>query len=314
MNIFQEYQKDLTKVSEWLPWASMPMAGVVENKDHSFLGAFIYPGETKFDSVCLAKIILELGSGWGLWCENRQGRCYVAFSWLPKAGSEETASQFDQSLNALAEALPFQRLYTGELLQYLFESIAIQKQIVFPDIPMYLDALLSIDQTYKLNPQEIHVDEYQITVFVLTGFLEESAGRLYGFLRKNGIPFRSVRRFLSLTPDEATEEANRYMAGWCRNRRTIAPLLAYEDNPQKLCGFYAHLLVHWNTKKEVLDNQSRRIKEFLIAEGQLAHAEHAQPELWFAAVPGNFRAYLVAPILQLDDAGRLFLGEEGALV
>ena len=314
MNIFQEYQKDLTKVAEWLPWASMPLAGVVENKDHSFLGAFFYSCEVKFDGGYLAQQIREWGSGWGIWCENRQGRYYVAFSWLPKAIHEDTAGQFDQTLNELTETLPLQRLYTGELLQYLFESIAIQKQIVFPGIPMYLDALLSLEQTYKLNPQEIYIDEFQIAVLVLNGFMEEGVGRLYAFLRSNAISFRSVRRFLFLTADEAMEEANRYMAGWCHNHRTIAPLLAYEDNPQKMCGFYAHLLVHWNMETEALARQSQQIKAFLISEGQLAHAEHAQLELWFAAVPGNFRAYLLAPMLQLDDIGVLFLGEEGAPV
>lgn len=314
MNIFQEYQRDLTKVAEWLPWASMPLAGVVENKDHSFLGAFFYSCEVKFDSDYLAQQIREWGSGWGIWCENRQDRCFVAFSWLPKAIHEDPAGQFDQTLNELAETMPLQRLYTGELLQYLFESIAIQKQIAFPAIPMYLDALLSLDQTYKLNPQEIYIDGFQIAVLVLNGFMEGEAGRLYAFLRSNAIPFRSVRRFLFLTADEATEEANRYMAGWCKNRRTIAPLLAYEDTPQKLCGFYAHLLVHWNRDGEALARQSRQIKEFLISAGHLANAEHAQPELWFAAIPGNFRAYLLAPMLQLDDIGMLFLGAERASV
>lgn len=314
MKTFQEYQANLTKVAEWLPWAAMPLAGVVENKDHSFLGAFAYSCDAVFDSACLCRELQALGSGWGIWSDNRQGRCYVAFSWLPQAVSDDTAGHFDQVLETLAEHLPLERLYAGELLQYLFESIAIKKQIAFPDIPMYLDALLSLGQTYKLKPQEINVDGYSVIVLVLNGFLEECAGRLYSFLRERAIPFRSVRRFLLLTAVEADEEANRYMAGWCKNHKTIAPLLAYEANPRKPCGFYAHLLVHWNTEEDELVRQSMLIKEFLRAQGQLVHCEHAQPELWFAAVPGNFRAYLVAPMLQIDDVKVLFSGEAGAPV
>lgn len=315
MKTFQEYQADLTKVAEWLPWASMPLAGVVENKDHSFVGAFSYPCDAVFDGACLCRELQALGSGWGIWSDNRQGRCYVAFSWLPpQAVSDNAAGHFDRVLETLAEHLPLERLYAGELLQYLFESIAIKKQITFPDIPMYLDALLSLGQTYKLKPQEINVDGYWVTVLVLNGFLEECAGKLYLFLREKAIPFRSVRRFLLLTATEADEEANRYMAGWCKNHKTIAPLLAYEANPQKPCGFYAHLLVHWNTEEDELVRQSMLIKEFLRAQGQLVHCEHAQLELWFAAVPGNFRAYLVAPMLQIDDVKVLFSGEEGVSV
>jgi hypothetical protein len=314
MKTFQEYQEDLTKVAEWLPWASMPLVGVVENKDHSFLGAFSYPCDAVFDSACLSRELQALGSGWGIWSDNRQGRCYVAFSWLPQAASDDAAGHFDRVLETLAEHLPLERLYAGELLQYLFESIAIKKQIAFPDIPMYLDALLSLGQTYKLKPREINVDGYSVTVLVLNGFLEECAGRLYSFLREKAISFRSVRRFLLLTAAEAAEEANRYMAGWCRNHRTIAPLLAYEANPQKPCGFYVHLLVLWSGERAALARQSIEIKEFLLERGQLAHCEHAQPELWFAAVPGNLRAYLVAPMLQIDDLRVLFLSEEGSPV
>ncbi|BBB92482.1 MAG TPA: hypothetical protein PKA28_04390 [Methylomusa anaerophila] len=312
MKRFQEYQEDLTRVAEWLPWAAMPLAGVVENKDHSFLGAFSYPCDAVFDRACLCRELQALGSGWGLWCENRDGRRYAAFSWLPQAPGDDDAGHFDRVLARLAEQLPLRRLYAGELLQYLFESIATKKEMAFPAIPMYLDALLSLGQTYKLKPQEIHVDGLQVTVIVLNGFLEECVGRLYAFLSEKTIPFRSVRRFLLLTEAEAAEEANRYMAGWCKNRKTIAPLLAYEDNPQKPCGFYAHLLVHWCSERAALVQQSGEIKKFLLEQGLLAHSEHLQPELWFAAVPGNFRAYLVAPMLQIDDVSILFGGETGA--
>jgi hypothetical protein len=314
MKTFKEFQEDLTKVAEWLPWASMPLVGVVENKDHSFLGAFSYSCEAVFDSDCLCQQLQALGSGWGIWCENRQGRYYAAFSWLPQAASEDAAGYFDRVLESLAEQLPLQRLYAEDLLQYLFESIAIDKQIAFPDIPIYLDVLLSAGQTYRLNPLEIRVDGYVVTVLVLNGFLEECADRLYSFLKEKSIPFRSVRRFLPLTVAEAAKEANRYMAGWCQNRKTIAPLLAYEVNPRKPCGYYTHLLVHWNVERGALTRQSMQVREFLRAQGQLVHCEHAQPELWLAAVPGVFRAYIVAPMLQLYDVKVLFVGEEGASV
>lgn len=331
MNYFKEYDDSEENMSCWLPWACQAGDGVIVNKDDSLIGVFIYAKNEKQDEKGLQVFLRGLGTGWSWWSERQStaegGKNYVVLCWTPKKvnnrvvnlpetlSEQECAKQlvvaFQCVLNECALAcvgLAKLRQIKGlELLQYLHATVtpgggAINK----PEIPLYLDALLSQQNHYSVDSQSVQVNEQHIQAIQIFGFMaKETMLSLFAFLEER-CAYRFVRRLLCFDDVAARREAARYMKGWCTGRKSILPALDYEYNSGKICGNLTSTLLIWHENPKELEAICGNVREYLDRAGELSLIEkYHLADVWMGTLPGMFRCNLVTPLAELDHAAML---------
>lgn len=332
MNYFKEYDDSEENMSCWLPWACQAGDGVIVNKDDSLIGVFIYAkNEKQEEGKRLQAFLRSLRTGWIWWSERQStaesSKNYIVLCWNPKKVNnrvinlpktlleQECAKQlevpFQSVLNECALACgglaKLRQLKGLELLQYLHDTVtpgggANNK----PEIPLYLDALLSQQNHYSVDSQSVQVNEQHIQAIQIFGFMaKETMLSLFAFLEER-CAYRFVRRLLCFDDVAARREAARYMKGWCTGRKSILPALDYEYNPEKLCGILTNTLLVWHEDAEKLEHICGEIQETLDSAGELSVIEkYRLSDVWMGTLPGMFRCNLVTPLAELDHAAML---------
>jgi hypothetical protein len=335
MNYFKEYGDSQKKICRWLPWACLVSPDAVENKDGSFVGAFEYT-EKNGDNQNVIKSARELpllfGSGWVWWAERRyaQGSYInnIALCWNPRVESgglvnypkeldlpkdiSSPQTAFMHTLNYLETALSnltdIKRLRDLSLLQFLHDAVTPDSgDIVLPEIPLYLDALLSQDSFYSISNSGLSINGKHLKIISLLGFTA-GGGALFTFLEKRRYKYRFVRRFVFFSMDDARKEARRYMTGWCEGRKSVLTALDFSYSPDKARGLLANTLIVWHEDMETLLEICGEIRSYLDKEGIMSTIEEAnQVDVWLGSLPAMFRCNIAPPLVEFDNPALLFL-------
>ncbi|MDR1701523.1 MAG: hypothetical protein LBR56_01955 [Sporomusaceae bacterium] len=337
MNYFKEYDDTYQKMSRWLPWACLVSPGVVENKDGSFVGAFLYTEKKSGDNPAAIKIVREVlrafGSGWVWWTQRRytpEGvQNHIALSWnprlengcfvnyprvivnLPKDHADPKLA-FIYALNWLEKFLNYQvdirQLRDLELLQFLHDTVTPDITVItMPEIPLYLDALLSQNNSYNISNSGLRVNNIHVKIISLLGFMDDGR-ELFAFLENFQYKYRFVRRLVFFSREDACKEAKRYMNGWCEERKSILTALDYSYNVDKVYGYFTNTLILWNEGLALLQEICCSVQLYLENKGILSIIEEPnQVDVWLGSLPAMFRCNITPPLLELDDAAALLL-------
>ena len=123
--------------------------------------------------------------------------------------------------NLLTTTLPeMERLQDGELLTFLHDSVSIKRQkIGLPEVPMYLDALLTdMPLTGGLDPK---LGDYWIQAITIVGFPQNSRPGLLDGLNRLPFEYRWVTRFIFLDPADAEKQIKGYQQRWLSLRKSL---------------------------------------------------------------------------------------------
>lgn len=333
MNFFKEYDDSQKNMSRWLPWACLVSEGVVANKDGSFLGVFSYEKkEQQEEGRALQVILRNLGTGWSWWSERKNtaagDKNYIVLCWNPRKtkghilnlpGAQSLQIEpmclevaFQSILNAcpiICDGLAkLRQLKSIELMQYLHDTVTPSgSAIMLPKLYLYLDALLSQQNSYRVDCQNVKINKHHIQAIQIFGFItEDNLRALFAFLKERNCEFRFVRRLLCFDDISARKEVKRYMKGWFAGRKSIMPALNYEYNPEKLCGILTNTLLVWHEDAEKLEQICGEIQATLDSAGELSVIEKYRiSDVWMGTLPGMFRSNLTTPLVELDDAAAL---------
>ena len=178
---WKEFDLSNNTVADWLPWGGLTLPHVVQEKDGSYFGVIRYKA---LPEDCVEKIeIPSFKEGWSLWLERQhvplqEDGLYIVLCWNPfinKAGyavnrlnkeiivkAEDAGIYFATVLDDFAETIG--KVTEADVLEYQdvidFMSFAIsynEQKIIMPEVPLYLDALLSQDLDLNLSGNSIEM-------------------------------------------------------------------------------------------------------------------------------------------------------------
>ena len=169
--MLEDYELDYGKPYAWLSWGGLILPEVVRNKDGSLMG-FVRYG----NGGGAGKLGMDYPEGWAMWLDKqhlqggealtlcllwnpmKKGKSSVAWNGY---GSEqvEAGKKVDHFLRVLLklekEAASLSAgsrvLRLGDVLTYLKTALQmVPEEVPMPDVPLYLDAVLSRDMDMKL--------------------------------------------------------------------------------------------------------------------------------------------------------------------
>lgn len=325
----KEYDVDLTKLYEWLPWGGLVYPSVVRNKDGSLMG-FMEAEQKK-----LTAMDMELPNGWAVWMERQhfsgKSTHIMTLFWNPFADKrtgivrnslegrllrlEQAEAYFISVLNSFGARI----MENEEVLSYLGSvlrgepfSIGMLKE------PLYLDAILSKDVDFRVFGKStplknaLSINGRFVTALTPLGYPRMPImGILFRAFRD--FDYRFVRRFIFMDKDTADKELKGYMKNWCRGRQSVKSFLL-ERLDNAYWGIYTNTFIFQFPEDERKENETY-IKEVLETM-DLPHImeDFNRKHAWWAAIPGIHQAGLTSPVKGIGRFADLLLDTEDEYV
>ncbi len=320
---WKEYDLSNNTVADWLPWGGLTLPHVVQEKDGSYFGVIRYKALPEGEKAEIKLPVFR--EGWSLWLERQHvpmgvDGLYIVLCWNPfinKAGyavnrlnkeiivkAEDAGIYFatvlDDFAQNLGEVTEAKVLEYQDVIDFMSFAIAFNEQkIIMPEVPLYLDALLSQDLDLNLAGNSIEIGGKETVVVSLASPLplKQEETLLHAVDR---LPFRFVQRLLLMGPEKAEKKLLGYMSKWCGGRNSVKKLIK-EPLLGEFTGLYASnlfLLTDKGHGKEI----ERYIREVLNRLETLYIVEdYNRKDVWWGSLPGLFRANLTPP--QMSFAG-----------
>lgn len=316
-----------TDIEEWIPWGGIVHPNVVRQKDGSLFGIIQY--EVYDDDIEERIDVHELRRGWSIWMEHQHDAStdtdqeFIVLCWNPWYSSSRLAVENDIGPRKISKnhtveyfavilqgfLAEIQKVTEAKLLEYqkiidfLSFSISIgQEHIEMPEVPLYLDALLSQDLDFKFGGNSIAINDHRIVTLTLPEMIDPS--QMFSYVRK--INYRYVRRLLCFNDREAKHDFYSYVRNWCPDRKLIKRL-ELDGVLGNLNGYYQEnffFLVHQRDYKDFLvflKDRLRDMKTIYIIES------FNLKEVFWGSLPGLFLANAKPPIIGFDSLDEILL-------
>lgn len=298
-----EYYIDEQDVREWLPWGGLVRENVVRNKDGSFFGVLSYEKA----SVSMPALILP--RGWSIWSEEQHGissnenQLFFVICWNPfwerisdaaenalgnrKIIRKQAPDYFAEELARIANIIPScQVLKYQEIVDFLSWALSFgEHHVPMPAIPLYFDILLANEIEAKFEGNGLSILGKSVKVLSLPSSPRD---KYLDFLRKglSDIPYRYVRRLLTMDTEAAQDEIKAYTKGWCSSRGYIKRFIM-QGILLKMNGYYNEQIIFSLSDDAYLEYIHRLMSKLqlpYILEG------YNLKDVWWGSLAGCFRA------------------------
>ena len=331
MGTFQEYCIDDKDVSEWLSWGGLVHKNVLKNKDGSMLGVLEYTPLSSSDNKKIGN--REYLNGWSFWFEKQhdmvQDRFFMVVCWNPFFNSDHKAENtighilvsehklipyFANELQHFADSISFATdckvlEYQG-ILDFLFFSLSFNNSDcpIMPDVPLYIDALLSQDLDIKFEENDILIQGKRLLALTLPDIPDDATMEtLYKAFTK--LSYRYVRRILCFSEEEATQEFDRYTNKWCSGRKSIMKAIN-NGILSHINGYYSNCFFFLLDKDEYEKIVSYCEKVMDILQRVYIIESYNLKDIWWGSLAGLFRANITDPIMGFDSIDELLCHQE----
>lgn len=317
----REYNVDITRFEEWLPWGGLTLPHVIENKDGSYISILEYE-PYPYDAPDLP--LPEFPRGWAVWVERqhfaRVSKDYIVLTWNPfklntgrikntlgkpilaqdsrRYFGKETKA-IEQKLNAITKV---RLLEYQELLDFLSFTLSFRPHTAeMPEVPLYLDVLMSQDLDLRFGDNSIGLGEEKFIVCSLLG-MPDLEKLFKGF---HSISYRHVRRMLCVNKYQADKLTKKYINGWCVNRRYVKKAIINGLTEGNFCGCYSEYFIFLFDDKD-FDNFSGYMTELLMKiQASFRIESYSFKDIWWGSLPGIFRADIQYPVVYFRNLGEL---------
>lgn len=214
-----------------------------------------------------------------------------------------------------------------DLLQFARFCITGQNHpIRLPDIPMYLDAIVTAEFHHGLTPL---VDNRHVAIVAIDGFPAESWPGILNALDLMPLSYRWSSRFVFLDAVEARQQLERTRKKWLQKVRPLmdqlfqmqsgaidqdAALMVAETedaiaaaNSQLVAyGYYTSVVVLFDADQFRLDEHAELVRRLVQAEGFGARIETLNAtEAFLGSLPGNWYANIREPLVNTRNLADL---------
>ena len=317
----KEYNVDTTRFEEWLPWGGLTLPHVIENKDGSFVAILEYE-PYPHDAPELP--LPEFPRGWAVWVERqhfaRMSKDYIVLAWNPfklntgrvkntlgkpiktpdcrRYFGKETKA-IEEKLNTVTKA---RLLEYQELLDFLSFTLSFKPHTAeMPEIPMYLDVLMSQDLDLRFGDNSIGLGDEKFIVCSLLG-MPDLEKLFKGF---NAVSYRHVRRMLCVNKVQADKITKKYMSGWCANRRYVKKGLIDGLTEGTFCGCYSEYFIFLFDDKNFTNFSSYMTELLKKVQASFRIENYNLKNIWWGSLPGIFRADIQYPVVYFKNLGDL---------
>lgn len=304
---FKEYTIDDKAVHEWLPWGGLTKPYVVQQKDGSFFSII------KYEPYILTNKIKyrDYKRGWIIWCEKQHkdniDEYYLVVCWNPfnnnkleKSNSkEENLEYFFREMKAIEEEM--RRLTSCKLLTYQevlnFLSFTLsfgEDHVLMPEIPLYLDVLLSQNIKIDFTDNGLNINDKNIMVLSLTANpAEKDLNNIFELFVT--LPYRYVRRMLLLDKKSTEDNMGKYMNRWCSSRFKMKKRIL-DGLISNLNGYYSET-IFVSIAQDIYEEIAFQVTNYLDKSGisYLLESYNAK-DIWWGSIAGIFRANITPPI------------------
>ena len=233
-------------LEDWLPWGGIVYPSVMKQKDGSLFSIIEYKPYTLVmdDLETSPAEVVPFRRGWVLWSEHQHvaggdSHDYLILLWNPFYGERKYVS------NALAgkvdknKTIPYFVTVADKMLKLLqtyTEARLLEYQEIMdvlsfalsqggdhkemPDVPLYMDALLSEDLHYKFRGNDIYYQDKQL--FLCSFFAPENMDGIYNYMEE--LTFRHTRRLSLFNQKEARLNFLKYTQRWFPSRKVMRKL------------------------------------------------------------------------------------------
>ena len=319
----KEYEIDDTAVEEWLSWGGLTRPTVLRQKGGSCFSVIEYK---VYEKSLLTKTMEfpKFQRGWAMWTERQHSeegdRDFVVIFWNPFVNGNyiENAlgkkilkgkfldyfcAEVEKIYKELTKVTTARILEYQELIDFLTYSLTLgEEKVLMPEVPLYLDALLSQDVNFEFKANDILVNGKKIMILSLPTMPE--VFEMFADFEK--INYRYVRRILFFDDKESAEEWKEYSSKWCESRKTMLKKIE-ESVLQEATGYF------WNGFIFHLDEANYEsfrnyVEENLNGRELLYVLEsYNLKDVWWGSLAGMYLANITPPLVGFNSAENLLL-------
>lgn len=218
----------------------------------------------------------------------------------------------------------FSELSDDETLTYLHSTVSTKRhQIVSPDVPMYLDHILT-DQSVEHGLELKLSDDFMRTVSI-KAFPSESFPGILDGLNDLDFPFRWSTRFIFMGHETAKSRIDKIRTAWYAGRKHLTTILKEiasqtesglgessslrrsEDADAAIqlldegvvsFGFFTATLSVWSLDRKIADERINKVISSINRLGFTCHRETINSfEAWLSSIPGHLYANVRKPVV-----------------
>lgn len=325
---WKEYDLQNRTVADWLPWGGIVDPCIVRNKDDSFFGIIEYQ---PYPEAAQDIVLPEFRNGWSIWNEHQHGftpagtsnRYFLVLCWNPfldgqkriinplgpkKIVEDRDKREFRRALDLVARAV--QQVTTCHLLGYqeiinflTFTLSMGEEHVEMPDVPLYLDALLSQDLDIDFSGNNIFLNDKEILVFSLPAMVDDTQQIIIDNSFQK-IPYRHTQRLLLMSEKSARKNLKEYISRWCDGRKSVRKLIT-DGLIGKINGYYSdsYFLLIPKERREDIDRYTRNILDILHISYRME--QYNLKDVWWGSLPGIFRANITPPQTGFSGLGEI---------
>jgi len=187
MSLLKEYEVKNWAVEEWLSWGGITLSNVMQQKGGSCFSVIEYePYERNYLTKKLD--LPNFRRGWAMWNERQHtltgDKDFLVVFWNPfetkiNPNIENTlgdtvkkenfleyfGAEVEKICKAISKVTRAKLLKYQELMNFLTFSLTIEeKEVQMPDVPLYMDALLSQDVQFDFKANDIYINGKKLLV------------------------------------------------------------------------------------------------------------------------------------------------------
>lgn len=250
---------------------------------------------------------------------------------LPKMQkeAEDFLDECEKVMGTLAVKLWIHRLTDSELFSYIKSTVSLNKQnLVYPeDTFFFLDNYLC-DMDVQ-NSQPLKIGDYYASVMGIMDFPNKTYPAIFDALNRTMTEFRWTTRFIPLSKEKSTKEAEKYQNRFYSARKSGMTLFtemamnveidkenkgALEMEAQAsdiqgdialgeyVLGYYTSNLMVWDKKLENAKLKARKLQQVVRSCGfSVKEESFNNTQAWLGMMPGNVYANIRRPLISTKN-------------
>lgn len=314
----KEYNVDESNIVEWLAWGGIIRPSVMRQKDGSFFSVIEYRPYKN----AVKMPFIDFSAGWIVQNEEQHSHDgkrgnFIVITWNPshtargsfsentlnreKVYEKDYADYFVSEIKKISEELAkfteVKILEYEKMLNYLQFALNNEyKEIDLPEVPLYIDALLTQDNEYLFYDNDIQINGKHVVILSFKGL--QSSDIIAEAIQH--LDYRYVRRLVMLDRSEAEKALKRYSSAWCSGRQTVKDLMM-ENIIKNYNGYFNECFIF-----SVAEEKTNKLKDYLAAYMNEAGVPYIiedfnMKDIWWGCVPGNIYASIYPPVLGFDN-------------
>ena len=250
---------------------------------------------------------------------------------LPKMQkeAEDFLDECEKVMGTLAVKLWIHRLSDSELFSYIKSTISLNRQnLVYPENTFFFLDNYLCDMDVQ-NSQPLKIGDYYAPVMGIMDFPNKTYPAIFDALNRTMTEFRWTTRFIPLSKEKSTKEAEKYQNRFYSARKSGITLFtemamnveidkenkgALEMEAQAsdiqgdialgeyVLGYYTSNLMVWDKKLENAKLKARRLQQVVRSCGFSVKEEtFNNTQAWLGMMPGNVYANIRRPLISTKN-------------